>query len=513
MDRATFLKILALGAVIPSDARRLLGQVGITPITDSMLKATDPALLNHLGRVGVDKDYVEFSNDYGTLTYVSKKGNQRRNYYSKRYRDLVTGRHVHVCSGLPMCRHDGTRLAPGWERGNNKYYALTNIFDGEVSDSGRIAISPLNDQPNGTLAGEVLVWQPRLYLGNVEIEPMDRPTLLEADPVNPNYRNNVLLWDYGICKRRVRAIEGRLRERWVFTSNPGADVRIVHNHMGRRLKLGEFAVDDDVEFVPLKVFEEAKYPLEISAGETFYPDADPEANSVDGYFYHYENGLAWNVLHDAEAAKLVYDDGTSGNFGVFNYNNEGGWWIIRRTFILFDTSSLGGEATSATLYARSHTKQDAMSISPTANVFSSNPASNTALVAEDFDQVGSTPFSSDISYDDWDADDNGYDNSFPFNSSGLAAIDDGGVSKFSLLESTYDAPDSEPSPSVWDKLGSEFACRMAEQGTGSKPKLVVNESPPAGISVIVDAKDGASDLSKVDGADVADISKIDNRPE
>ena len=131
MDRLTFLKILALGAAIPADARRLLGQVGVEPVTDPLKQVTDPMLLSCLSTQGIDKDYVEFVQDY-------TKRAPGCSPYTKRYADRLSNKGFIVSQGLPMCRADGTKLTPGWERVADKYIPKTNLFDGEVDDSGRI---------------------------------------------------------------------------------------------------------------------------------------------------------------------------------------------------------------------------------------------------------------------------------------------------------------------------------------------------------------------------------------
>ena len=124
--------------------------------------------------------------------------------------------------------------------------------------------------------------------------------LLPIDPVNSGYSNNTLVWDYGICLRQIRAIEGRLHEHWVFDRNPIGEVRVQHNHTGTYpLNLGPYAISSDIELVPASVFDEAEYPFLVGASpETFYPDADPETSSVDGPVADAGNNLTWANLRN-----------------------------------------------------------------------------------------------------------------------------------------------------------------------------------------------------------------------
>ena len=53
------------------------------------------------------------------------------------------------------------------------------------------------------------------------------------------------------------------REKWVFSKNPKGEVKVVHNQEGDySLKLGQYAIDSDIELVPGRVG-----PRERSAGQ------------------------------------------------------------------------------------------------------------------------------------------------------------------------------------------------------------------------------------------------------
>jgi hypothetical protein len=147
--------------------------------------------------------------------------------------------------------------------------------------------------------------------------------------------------------------------------------------------------------------------------------------------------------------------------------------LIVRSFFLFDTSSIGAgyAIDAATLSLYGYNKSNAGVFGWGAQIYGSNPASNTALVSADYAAVSRVPFSDAISYAAFDV--NGY-NDWTLNSSGLAAIDPEGISKFSS-QSVADASDTEP---TWSVNGtSESRCFAADElGTSRDPKLVVTFS-------------------------------------
>ena len=235
----------------------------VKKITDPAKRVTDPVLLSHLKRAKIDPNFVEFTEDYSAAHPMAKF-----------YKDLRSRKRFQVISGLPMVRSDdGSRIQPRFERSSNKWYFGNNMFEGEVLKTGKISLAPVVDTSSGALAGRYVHWNPKLYVGGIEVEPISRPRLLTTDPVNSNYKANVLEWDYGYCKRWLRVIEGRFMERWVFRQNPGAEVSIVHNRTGEKgiFRLGPYATNDDVEFIPLAAFQQAEYPFIISTTSTFYP--------------------------------------------------------------------------------------------------------------------------------------------------------------------------------------------------------------------------------------------------
>ena len=207
--------------------------------------------------------------------------------------------------------------------------------------------------------------------------------------------------------------------------------------------------------------------------DSFNPDADVEVTSVDGNV-RYDAGAVgdtWDEVHDALDADLADDDG---NIITVGWNcdevNNNRWDDLWRGYLLFDTSSLPDAATvtSATIAIYGTNKWNQRPWGDlTWNVFSSNPATDTALVTTDYDQVGAVPFATAITYADYNA--AGW-NTFTLNAAGLAAIEVADVSKFSIREATYDAPDVRPTWSDGNMARVDFE---SADNAGNLPVLTV----------------------------------------
>jgi hypothetical protein len=446
---------------------------GLNTYTDALVtdqkqqRVTDQSVKNELARLGVAEDRAVFKYDYSREFPVSKM------YQVNDPESPHHGAHIVAISNLPMVNARGEKCIPGWRNnGDGTYSAGPNQFEADVATSGAVAITPFNNQPNGAKAGETTSWKPRLIFNGHEVMAVSGPVLLDVDPVNSNYRRNVLEWDYGICKRRLRLIEGRLLERWVFDRNPGATVRIEHGFAGPKLRLGPYAVDEDTEQVTAEQFAQAQYPFSISATGTFYPDASPESTSVDGYV-NSEGDASWATHRGASSGGAHDSVADDPNFFIATTATSGNWSVIKREIFLFDTSGLHDSAviTSAVFSVRSWDKYDYLSCTPGCCLVASTPASNTELVNGDFDQLGATEFATRISYASWNT--AGY-NDFTLNASGLAAVTKTGITKLGLRIS-HDFDNSEPS---WvSESPSGFRIYYSEQGTGYKPKLVVTYTP------------------------------------
>jgi len=479
MKRRDFLRVspLSLAALMRAAEARdyefLANELGIARVTDPGKRVTDTVVLRHLAKQGIDKDYVEFDDDY------------EKRPYSKGYRDIITGRRILVSSGLPMRRlDDGSKIIPRFERSGSKFYIGNNLFEGVV-EGNRIALVANNDQPNGMRKGDELVWQSRLFIGGVERKPLTyTPTLLEADPVNANYSYNVLEWDYGVCKRRLRVIEGRLRSWWVFDTRPGGDIVLVHNKHGKGiLKLGtaydathrpiSVAVNGDVETVFSFTFSAVILPLTIGDSATFYPDADPETNTVDGTVWRQAPSPpeSWGTIRGQSGTNS--QDNYSYAYWLWGWDDyNSGYEKLYRSVFLFDTSIIGSNSVidAATFYIYRTSRSYSSGIDEKTGLYKASTRYNTELdPSHDYTRIYSTYECGVTSWTGTDA----YA-SISFASYALDYINKTGISKFGVRNAYHDADNHTPPTPKY--IG--YRCYFSEKGSGYKPKLTVMYTPP-----------------------------------
>jgi hypothetical protein len=451
----------------------------VEKVTDQLKIVTDELVLKQLVEQGIDSAYVEFYQDYTMPAIVDGKKEKGKSPYAKFYRDLKSNKRFMVVSGLPMVDADGVKIECGWKVADINYFAeKNNLFQAKVQGT-QVEITVRNDQSDGRKAGDKLTFQAQVYLDNLEVLPANTDAIrLPVDPINSNYTNNVLEWDYGICKRRLRIIEGSILGSWVFAIKPAGEVRIKYNQTGDyKLKLGQYAIDNDTEFIPASVFDTATYPFTVSDSATFYPDANPETTSVDGYAKRDVAEGTWNSIVTGAGTAGDANSDNAHTCRMYAGDSANTWVIITRGFYLFDTSGLPDSATisEAILSLYGYYKADNLSATPSINIYTSNPASNTNIVAADYSTLGATALSTAITYANWIYADPFWNN-FALNAAGRAAISTTGVSKFGTRNPEYDVANSPP-PFVANQ-GSYISAYNAEQGNGYKPKLVVTYAIP-----------------------------------
>jgi len=383
-----------------------------------------------------------------------------------------------TASRLPLISPDGRDILPEWKPSAARF--VTGLNCGLYAEVEGTAVTVESQ-------GKASTWNPELTVGGKPYTPKG-PLTITDDPENENYRANCLSFDYGICERRIRIIEGRLREWWIFTTNPKAEIRIRHNlHGSLPIKLGGIqndgapqdvlacSVEGDVEvFTPPP---NLVGPFRTGASATYYPDNNPETSTVDGYTRVYNKNMDWADLI-AEPGDSAGDDSTAA--ALFRYGTAAStdkWSQLYRSIFLFDSSGIpdGDQIDAATLRIRMQTGSDSTGISWLINVFSSNPASNTALAAGDFDSLGSTPYATGVADGDLAASESFQE--WTLNAAGRAAISKTGITKLGIQDETYDAGETEP---TWPGTSRTIyqSCYFAEQGAGYKPELVVTYSTP-----------------------------------
>jgi len=232
---------------------------------------------------------------------------------------------------------------------------------------------------------------------------------------------------------------------------------------------------------------------------TFYP-------SLDGWVER-DFEATYADAHDATSGE--YSNYTEASFTWASLQNRSGTpdFSISRSFFLFDTSALSDTATisSATLSIVFFNVTDTNG-NDSLSIVSSNPASNTSLVNDDFDQLGTTKFATDKTLASLSED--AYAN-FALNATGISAISKTSITKFGLRNAndiSNIAPTGVGNNGVYAR-GSETA------GTTSDPTLVVVDDSPLTISlsasIAIESKSSKIGINKTASLSISEL-KISN---
>lgn len=206
---------------------------------------------------------------------------------------------------------------------------------------------------------------------------------------------------------------------------------------------------------------------------TVYPDPDPETTSVDGFASRTGVDQTWaNII--AGAGNSSDASGSAANVVNIQASATANQWATNsRGILLFDTSALTANAniSNAVLSLYGNAKLDLLGITPNIDIYTSTPASNTAIVDADYGQTGnvSQTGGNPISYAGWTL--SAY-NDFTFDATGISNISKTGVSKFAAKNANYDVAASAPTYTA--SLISRINAIMADTaGTSTDPKLVI----------------------------------------
>jgi len=165
---------------------------------------------------------------------------------------------------------------------------------------------------------------------------------------------------------------------------------------------------------------------------TTYPDIGSGLVTCDGRIYYTASPTqTWATICGQPTGTSATTNSISHLFSCHCDTVSTLWVGLRRVFLLFDTTVANSYwiLDSGTVkLSRYSVAVDGTNTPSAMGLYSSNPASNSALVVEDFDAVGSTPLS-DGTYLV-----SGTDSPYIFtlNAAGVAAINVSGVSKFSV---------------------------------------------------------------------------------
>lgn len=211
---------------------------------------------------------------------------------------------------------------------------------------------------------------------------------------------------------------------------------------------------------------------------TVYPDPNPETTSVDGYA-----GETAGDFASARAGAGDDADDTASPIYTHCQDDSGGSGTVNiyRGIILFDTSSIPDTDTidSATIDLFMKTEPDGDNDgNDYINIYTSAPASNTAVVAGDFDSLGTTAQATAI--DIGSLVDEAY-NTFTLNATGLTNISKTGVSKFGTREG-HDAVNDPVAANT--TTGCSYSSAEVA-GTANDPKLaVVHSAAATGVEML-----------------------------
>lgn len=183
----------------------------------------------------------------------------------------------------------------------------------------------------------------------------------------------------------------------VLVDDPAGDIIKVSKDKQRTLKYDPEEAIRQILLQTIKIV--GKKGTEVIKGKignttsTFFPDAGSGSTTVDGFITSDRSGSSWNVVHDDTT-------GTEVNTGGDNENNvnvfvDGTRFAIRRAYLYFDTSALGGSDTidSATfsVYVNSAVggDNDGDQFISVVQVQGNNIVADNNLATSDFDLCGS----------------------------------------------------------------------------------------------------------------------------
>lgn len=216
-----------------------------------------------------------------------------------------------------------------------------------------------------------------------------------------------------------------------------------------------------------------------------YPDANPESTSVDGITRRESVNETWSTIRSGAGTNALPSN-VDGSISIGSSLTTNQFRELRREVVLFDTSALTADATisSAIMSIKANDKTDNLTLGDGFKlvVVSSTPASNTNLVAADFNIAnwGSTEFSQRIARSGFTV---GSFSNFTINATGLSNISKTSITKFGIRDAGYDIDNVQPTW-VIDTFSQINWDAADTAGTTSDPKLVIEYTVPTIIKSI-----------------------------
>lgn len=205
--------------------------------------------------------------------------------------------------------------------------------------------------------------------------------------------------------------------------------------------------------------------------DIYYPDAHPETSTCDGVAFVLDSGLTWSQLRGHAGNYADSSTAYQNLFYLQSDTTENTWVGMMRTILTFDTSDLPDTAdiSAVTLSIYGFGKSDTAGWTPNINVYSASPASNTNIVAGDYDSLGTIAYcDTPITYSGWST---STWNTWTLNAAGIAAISTTGITQLGLRNANYDVANISP---TWASgITATIVGILAEGGAEYAPKLTV----------------------------------------
>ncbi|MBU1046031.1 hypothetical protein KJ616_02840, partial [Patescibacteria group bacterium] len=387
-------------------------------------------------------------------------------------------------SSISQTTPDGAEIEAVWfKKGDGLFEAGHNFFAVSV-DGARTTVSTPYDISETIKKEDSAIWNPQVFLNGEEVRPYsDTPTLLGKDPQNENYSNNILEWDYGICKRRLRLIEGGVLELYVFESAPEGDVEIKSNISGNLRASAPYAVDaamnplenfrveEDRKILKSPDFNLAEFPVIV--------DDSFSASASDGYIGVYANSYS-TARNSTDGSSGFYREKNTANsstiLGQEAYRDvyTGVEYQIFRNYFYFNTSAIpsGANITSAILSLRMWGTRETSSdfevvVQNGQPVYPHDPLGWADYNKNNYSGNGGSvnPSSAGMYYN------------VQLNSTGISWINKGGITKFAVRSSRDINGNAPRTPSVYQHMEEWTYIDTSEAGVSRAPKLTVVIAP------------------------------------
>jgi len=277
-----------------------------------------------------------FSNAIGVSVVVDN--NVDITYTGKTWKDAHGNNkyeYIARISQAPIYNDDGSAVDCSWHGQEDAYIIINNVFSAQV----------IGAYITTTYQGQSMSWNPIVMVDSKEYVAKGSPKVLAVDPINSNYLNNTLEWDYGVCVRRVRVIEGLIQETWVFDKDPKGTVWIKDNAQksaGFTWAIAPYAYDADGNTITINQYKQvmakdmatATYPVTIDPTEVYVTSAS------DGHLEGTTSGVYATARNGATG--FVFDTATDTYIGQRLYTGN---YKVYRTMFYFDSSALPDSAT------------------------------------------------------------------------------------------------------------------------------------------------------------------------